>query len=203
MDDPDDKEVTHRGEIWLKTDHAIGILRERFEETVTTHYLIRPERFTRYRFWKSLKERMTVMVGEDAAAHIWIRGEQDLVVPLEANLLEAFTDEVEPPAFNSVLGAISFLDSRLANGWISQLRHACIEKPDQLTIERLTACYRKRPLSERLSRHESFPRIGSEFTLGDQDWGVTIRFRRQPQSECFWWAEFEWSWWIEGIVPNK
>jgi hypothetical protein len=92
--DPPNMEITYYGSIELRTDHYVGVLRDRFEETVTSYFLVYNKRFTEFRFLKSPKERMTVTVEDGGATNIRITGEHDLVRLLERELLEAFGDEV-------------------------------------------------------------------------------------------------------------
>ncbi len=56
--------------------------------------MIEDERFIEYRFFKSLEERMRVIVGRDEAASIQITGEYSLIVALEMELLEILAAEV-------------------------------------------------------------------------------------------------------------
>lgn len=185
--DPDSDEawIGYTGNIDLKTSKCLSILRERFEELTTTNYLIDDESYIVYRFWKSLQERIYVMIKPDGKASIEISGEYELVVALEADLLETFTEEVVPPTFNSVGSAVDFLGRGLDKGRISQLRHACIEKPSQEAIDLLLECHRSIPLPERaLNKH--FPKSGSEFELGGSEWGIFIRFRLQHDRNWWW-----------------
>ena len=85
-DGPDYKEITYTGDIDLKTDRCLSILRERFTEEVSTRYIVDECEFRDYRFSKSLEERITVIVGnlsedyEDCKASIQITGKYELVV---------------------------------------------------------------------------------------------------------------------------
>lgn len=95
-DDPENKDIAYTGDIELQNDRCISILRERFSQAVTTQYLVNDARIEEYRFWKSLRERMTVAVGADRRALITITGELDLVLALEAELLELLSDDIVP-----------------------------------------------------------------------------------------------------------
>src|SRR5262249_21172221 len=97
---------------------------------------------------------------------------------------DLFEDDIVPPRFNSVLGAAGFLGSRINNGWLSQLRHACLQTPTDKAIDRLTACHRAVPLRDRV-RDKSFPERGPRFTFGGNAWGVIVAFRREDDD---WWC---------------
>lgn len=185
--DPDTDEgwICYTGDIDLKTSKCLSTLRDRFEEVTTTNFIVDDEYYTVYRFWKSLLERISVIMIPDGTVSIEISGEYDLVVALEADLLETFTEEVIPRAFNSVGWAVGFLSSALDEGWTAQLRHACIEKPTQEAIDLLLECHRSIPLRERALK-QSFPKSGSEFELGGSEWGIVIRFRLQHDRNWWW-----------------
>lgn len=182
-DDPAFKEITYYGDIHLNTTHCVGVLRRQFQETVTTRDAINGKQSTAFRFLKSLKERMTVLVADDGLSHIRVTGPYALVAKLEADLLELFSAEVVPRPFNSVLWVVGFLGSCIDQGCISQLRHACVEKPEEGAIARLAACHRAKPLRERFREtgwegNLDFPQLGGD------EWGVTIRFRRENEHWC-------------------
>jgi hypothetical protein len=175
--DPDYKEIGYCGEIELQTDRCLTFLREHFSELVTTQYTIEGKHFIEYRFWRSLKERITVITCKEETTHIRITGEESLVMTLEEELLEAFADDVVPPTFNSVLWAIDFLSARIDRAQQTMIRHACKIKPDQNIIAQLTAAHREVSLRERAG-NITFPDKESEFTLGGNDWGIVIRFKQ-------------------------
>ncbi|MCU0542953.1 MAG: hypothetical protein MUE44_12265 [Oscillatoriaceae cyanobacterium Prado104] len=181
----DEKWIVYTGNIDLKTSKRVSILRDLFEELVTTNFIIDDEPFTVYRFWKSLQERISVIIIPDGTASIEISGEYNLVLALEADLLETFTEEVVPRAFDSVGRAVDFLSSVLDNGLTSKLRHAFIEKPSQAAIDLLLECHRSIPLRER-ALNQSFPKSGSEFELGGAQWGLVLCFRRDDPT--WWWS---------------
>ncbi len=183
-DDPSYREITYTGDITLKTDGCLELLRHRYEETVTTRFIVDDNRYTEYRFMKSRKERITVIVDVAQIATIRITGQGSMVPDLEAEFLELFGDEVVPPRFNSVLWAADFLGSRIEHGWFTQLRHACLESPTAKAVDLLTACHRASPIRERVMK-ETFPRTARQFSLGGIAWGVTITFRRLDE---YWWC---------------
>jgi hypothetical protein len=165
-------------QIELITDRGIDLLRQQFTELVTTESQIEDDRVVEYRFWLSPELRICAQVGYEGKTIVAINGVDNLAAILEARLLELFADEVLPPAFNSVGWAMSFLSSRLDNGWTTQLRSAFIDKPELAKIELLMSCHRRSPLRER-SQSMSFPNTGDSFVIGDRSWGVTIQFRRK------------------------
>jgi len=169
-------DMAYSGDISLRSDRCLRYLRERFEETVSTAYVVEEERYVDFRFWRSPQERITVQVAENGSCDIRVTGPYERVLPLEEELLEAFADDIIAPTFGAVLSAVDFLERTIGNQWWTQLRHACLEQPTWPALEQLVSCHREQSLSHR-ARRESFPRGGGSFTLGGSAWGVTIRFR--------------------------
>ena len=183
-DDPEYKEMGYAGDIDLKTDGCLAILRQRYEELVSTRLIVDEDCYTEYRFMKSLKERITVTVDAARKSHIRITGEGNLVPALEAEFLDLFGDDVVPPGFNSVLWAADFIGSRIDKGWLRQLRHACREPPTVKAVDRLIACHGSKPIRDRVF-NETFPRQGYQFSFGGSAWGVMVTFRRRDDG---WWC---------------
>lgn len=73
-DDPKYKEITYYGELNFKTDGCLTVLRDRYEETVTTSFIADGLRYTEYRFIKSPVLRLTVMVAHDRSTNIRVTG---------------------------------------------------------------------------------------------------------------------------------
>lgn len=173
---PDEGEITFYGSIRLRSSGCLQYLREHFQETVSTDYLVEGEQSVNYRFWRSPQERITVDAPAQRAPHLTITGPYEAAVALEAELLEAFADEVIPQDFGAVLSAMDFLERAIREGWWTQLRYACLQRPQPDAIDRLVACNQSCALSKR-ARNDSFPWERGAFTLGGSAWGVTIRFR--------------------------
>jgi hypothetical protein len=86
-DDPAYREITYYGELNFKTDGCLAVLRNRYEETVTTSFIADDTRYTEYRFIRSPVLRMTVLVAGDGATNIRITGRpMEAVKALEAEL---------------------------------------------------------------------------------------------------------------------
>lgn|GEM_PF-5182342 len=73
-DDPTYKEITYYGELNFKTDGCLEVLRNRYEETVTTSFIADGTRYTEYRFIKSPVLRLTVLVAGDGSTNIRVTG---------------------------------------------------------------------------------------------------------------------------------
>jgi len=63
-DDPKYKEVAYYGQIMLKSDLCLGLLRKDFHQGPTTREIMAGHSLVEYRFWRSLRERITVMVSD-------------------------------------------------------------------------------------------------------------------------------------------
>jgi hypothetical protein len=177
-DNPDEKEIGYSGDIELRTDQAIQFLRDQYPEVVTTRSQIESTDYTEYRFWKSFKERLTVLVTDGQKTSIRITGEERLVVTLEEELLQIFEDEIIPTSFSSLLGAVDFLSFRLDRNQQSLIRYLCEVKPNQEILSKLADCHRAIALRRRIE-NQTFPAGNPEFTIGGSDWGIIIYFRRQ------------------------
>ena len=86
-DDPKYKEITYYGEANFKTDACLATLRQRYEETVTTSFLVEETHYTEHRFIVSPVLRLTVMVTGDGSTIIRITGRPvEAVKALEVEL---------------------------------------------------------------------------------------------------------------------
>jgi hypothetical protein len=179
---PAEKEIAYSGDIELKTDQAIQYLRDQYPEVVTTRSRIDGTNYTEYRFWKSFKERFTVMRIEGQKTSIRITGEERLVVKLEEEMLQVFEDEIIPPAFSSLLGAVDFLSLRIDRNQLSLIRYLCEVQPGQEILSKLADCHRAIALQRRIG-DQTFPKENSEFTIGGSDWGIHIHFRCQGPNQ--------------------
>ena len=84
---PEYKEITYTGNISLKDDRCLSLLRKRYEETVRTRFVIESASYAEYRFIKSPTVRLTVTVDDNHAAEIRITGRPIVDVrALEAEL---------------------------------------------------------------------------------------------------------------------
>jgi hypothetical protein len=188
----DDGEITFFGDIGLRSDRCISILRSRFEETVSTRFVM-DERYTReYRFIKSDSLRLTVGVHEevnpasgDVKAYVVITG-KTAVAELEAQLFDVLSDDVVPPSFSSPRTATGELIRTLLYRGLTQVRHMAIEKPELEIVAWLAECHSARPLDERLNA-QSFPETGTRFVIRDKESGITLHFLRQNKN--WWWIE--------------
>ena len=119
-------------------------------------------------------------------AYLVITGEPDLVKPLEAELMEEFSDEVIPETFSFLRMAAAELERAIVHRGVTQTRHLMLERPPLDVIDRLMKCNRERSLMERVG-NEDFPNSGSTFVLGGPEWGVRLHFRRKAGN--WWWLE--------------
>lgn len=86
-DDPTYKEITYYGDLNFKTDGCLAVLRNLYEETVTTSFIGDDTRYTEYRFIKSPVLRLNVLVADDGATNIRVTGRPvEAVKALEAEL---------------------------------------------------------------------------------------------------------------------
>jgi hypothetical protein len=164
---------------------GLRLLRQRYQEAVTTWGVVDGRPFAQYRFSKSPAERMTVTVGADhgdrgeaAGALIVVCGAtDDLAIALEAELFEEFAGQVLPLTFSSLRVALSDLDRHLGGGMITRLRRSCARLPAAEAMGALTAAWQSRPLASRVTDLE-FPKSDRELAVGGAAWGVTVRFQR-------------------------
>jgi hypothetical protein len=181
-DSPDQGEIAYSGSMSLRSSHCLKYLRQRFQETVTTHYLIYDNQFTEYRFWGDLLTHLSVRVDEDMTAHIHITGERKSVLILEEQLQKSFGEDVLPEVFYDILGATNFLGYVLDQDQFWRFQHSFILAPDSDALSRLLVCHQALSLDERAQNlpfsYLSFPEESSSFVLGGTDWGVTIYFQR-------------------------
>jgi len=68
------REIAYYGDIGLKTDRCLPFFRRKYEELVTTRFIIDNDRYTEYRFPKSPSLRLTVTVAEDRSTQIRVTG---------------------------------------------------------------------------------------------------------------------------------
>ncbi len=93
-DDPGFKEITYYGELNLKTDGCLAVLRRRYEETVTTSINADGISYTEYRFIKSPVLRLTVLVAGNGSSNIRVTGRPvEAVKALEAELKSVISEE--------------------------------------------------------------------------------------------------------------
>lgn len=86
-DDPAYKEITYYGELNFENDGCLAILRNHYEETVTTSFLADDTSYSEYRFIKSPVLRLTVLVVGGGATNIRVTGRpMEAVKALEAEL---------------------------------------------------------------------------------------------------------------------
>lgn len=94
-DDPARGEIAYSGELYFETESCLSMLRERYEEAVTTSYIVDDIRYREYRFIRSPDLRLTVVVAEnDSTAHIRVTGS-----PME--MVQAFEAELKSSSSNS------------------------------------------------------------------------------------------------------
>lgn len=199
-EDPDYKEIAYTGEINLKTDNCLNILRDRFKEEVSTQYVVdvgdgnKFEEIKEYRFLISLDTRLTVTVGkldEDCRANIRITGKYEPVVALEAELLRVF-DENIPPTYISINEAVSSLGAKIDSECVEQLKYSCLEIPSKKAIDCLKNCHQFLSLPDRVKQmgYPQFPTDDrSNFMIGGSDWGVVIHFQRKQKNRGRWWIK--------------
>ena len=93
-DDPTYKEITYYGDMSLKTDCCVAVLRQRYEELVTTRFIVGNAPYTEYRFLKSSALRLTVTVAEDRSMQVRVTGRPiEEVKALEAELRSVLREE--------------------------------------------------------------------------------------------------------------
>jgi hypothetical protein len=86
-DDPEHKEMACAGEITLKHTRCLSLLRERYEEVVTTRFVVEGVSYAEHRFIQSPTLRMTATVDIHGAGDIRITGRDiEDVRALEAEL---------------------------------------------------------------------------------------------------------------------
>jgi hypothetical protein len=180
-EDPDYKEITFYADLELKSSRCLDVLRQRFQEVVTTHFCIQGTNYTDYRFLRSLKERITVTVEERGSVNICVTGERSLVGTLEAELLELLSADTVQRTFLSLLEAIDFISSALDAGLVVRLRHACTVMPTEEAVRSLSTCHKEIGLRDRLEENV-FPDAKSQHEIGGKDWGIRIRFRKSEKS---------------------
>lgn len=69
-DDPAYKEIAPTGEISLASDRCVRVLREQYEEAVSTRILADGRAYSEYRFHKSPELRVTVQVADDRSTEL-------------------------------------------------------------------------------------------------------------------------------------
>lgn len=85
--DPAYKEITYYGELSFKADRCVDVLRRRYEETVTTQFIVDHARYTEYRFLKSPVLRLTATVADNKSTTIRVTGRPvETVKALETEL---------------------------------------------------------------------------------------------------------------------
>jgi hypothetical protein len=93
-DDPAYKEITYTGGISLETDGCLLVLRRRYEEAVTTYFVVESEQYTEYRFFASPTLRLRVTVAGNRSTTIHLTGRPlDRVKTLEEDLKSLFASE--------------------------------------------------------------------------------------------------------------
>ena len=124
------------GDIRLRSDRCISLLRQRFEQHATTRFIMDGRCTTEYRFSRSLRERITVGIREDDAearregkAYLVIGRRPELVKPLEAELMQTFDDEVIPDAFSFSRMAASELERAIVHRGVTETRYLMLERP--------------------------------------------------------------------------
>jgi hypothetical protein len=95
-------DIVYTGEITLKTQACVDVLRSRYREAATTWFSIEGRTTAEHRFVPSSRERIIAMLGADGEANLRAMARTlDLTVRLEAQLLEMFGDEVVAQPFYS------------------------------------------------------------------------------------------------------
>jgi hypothetical protein len=94
-------EIEALRDLVLRTDRHVADLRARYQEIATTRYLVEGEPYVEHRFLThppGISGRLRAMVFPDRTTHISLlsEGAPGLVAQLEADLREAFKDEVVP-----------------------------------------------------------------------------------------------------------
>jgi hypothetical protein len=85
--DPAYKEIAYYGELNFETDGCLALLRDRYEETVSTSFVADDIRYTEYRFIKSELLRLTLTVVDTGATNIRVTGRPiEMVKALESEL---------------------------------------------------------------------------------------------------------------------
>jgi hypothetical protein len=73
-DEPGYKEIAYYGEVNVKTDRGLAVLRQRYKETVTTRFIAENVRYSEYRFVVSRRLRLTVMVSDSGSTNVRVTG---------------------------------------------------------------------------------------------------------------------------------
>lgn len=75
QEDPAYKEISYYGNIILNTDACLKVLRQHYEESVTTRFIVEEDLYSEYRFIKSPTLRITVTVMHDLSTNIRVTGQ--------------------------------------------------------------------------------------------------------------------------------
>jgi len=181
-------DMAYQATVMLDGPPSPDVLRQRFDQHATTHFLRYDKVYDNQRYSRSPDERLIVTVAEGERAAITILGADiDAILAVEAELLEWLGADVCPAEFNWPSWAAEWLAEAIDTievGNLARIRHGCREKPSPEALARLVSCHEAEPLPKRLG-------YGGFADMGGQEWGVRVNFT-MSRPDC---------WRLDGIVP--
>ncbi len=176
--------MAYYGVISLSGQSCVDKLRASFLEGPTTWVTLEGRTSPEYRFLKSPRERMTVMVNADGTSSIRVFAENfELTKNLEAQLLDMFSEQVLAQRFfspNSPKYVLETLATHIDNGWFTHIHHFCINRPTEAAIGRLIECHKRAPLPK---RGEHIYNRDGDMDIGGPEWGVIIGLQKADENE--------------------